>query len=107
MGYCKLVISFLKYSPAVYWNWKRKSTKGWSIFNIILDLVGATFSIASGSLSVSNGLNITKMVLAILTVFYDIIFVIQHYCLYNPRRQKSDYSSLSGENNEKKDIVTY
>jgi cystinosin len=88
MGYAKLLISFLKYSPAVYWNWKRKSTKGWSIFNIILDLVGATFSIASGGLSVSNGLNVTKMILAIMTIGYDFIFVIQHYCLYNDKNKK-------------------
>lgn len=79
------MISFVKYTPAAYWNYKRKSTKGWSIFNIILDLVGAAFSIASGSLSVSNGLNVTKMILALLTIVYDIIFVIQHYCLYNKK----------------------
>lgn len=93
MGYCKLIISFLKYSPAVYWNWKRKSTKGWSIFNILLDLVGAGFSIASGSLSVSNGLNVTKMVLALMTVGYDLIFIVQHYCLYNKRPKHDDPES--------------
>lgn len=52
LGYSKLVISFVKYSPAVYWNFKRKSTKGWSIFNILLDLVGGAFSLASGSISI-------------------------------------------------------
>jgi len=82
LGYCKLAISFVKYTPAVYWNYKRKSTKGWSIFNILLDLVGAAFSIASGGLSVENGLNVTKMILALLTVGFDFIFIIQHYCLY-------------------------
>lgn len=94
MGYGKLVLSFLKYSPAVYWNFKRKSTKGWSIFNILLDLVGAAFSIASGSLSVSNGLNVTKMVLALLTIFYDSIFVFQHYVLYRKRAPRSDEELL-------------
>ena len=82
LGYGKLVISFVKYSPAVYWNYKRKSTKGWSIFNILLDLVGGTFSLASGSISLQNGLNITKLFLALLTVIYDLIFVFQHYVLY-------------------------
>jgi cystinosin len=78
MGYAKLTISFLKYTPAAYWNWKRKSTKGWSIFNIILDLVGATFSIASGGLSTSNGLNITKMILALFcfVIAFLIAFII-------------------------------
>lgn len=44
MGYMKLSISFLKYLPQFYWNYKRKSTEGWSIFNIILDLTGGLFS---------------------------------------------------------------
>ena len=47
-----------------------------------MDLVGGTFSLASGSISISNGLNLTKLFLALLTVVYDIIFVIQHYVLY-------------------------
>ena len=85
LGYGKLVISFVKYSPAVYWNWKRKSTKGWSIFNIILDLVGGGTSLASGSISIENGLNVTKLFLAILTVMYDMIFVVQHYVLYRKK----------------------
>ena len=44
MGYFKLSISFLKYLPQFYWNYKRKSTKGWSIANIILDLTGGSLS---------------------------------------------------------------
>jgi hypothetical protein len=39
-------------------------------------------------MSVSNGLNITKLILAILSVFYDFIFIIQHYCLYNKNKSK-------------------
>lgn len=84
------MISFVKYSPAVYWNWKRKSTKGWSIFNIILDLVGGGFSLASGSVSLQNGLNVTKLFLAILTVVYDLIFVVQHYVLYRGNDEKTE-----------------
>lgn len=89
LGYGKLVISFVKYSPAVYWNYKRQSTKGWSIFNIVLDLVGGSFSLASGSISVQNGLNVTKLFLAILTVVYDLIFVFQHYVLYRGNDRKA------------------
>lgn len=44
MGYFKLSISFLKYLPQLYWNYQRKSTKGWSIANIILDLTGGLLS---------------------------------------------------------------
>jgi len=52
MGYGKLTITLIKYTPAVYRNYERKSTQGWSIVNILLDLVGGLFSFASGGLSV-------------------------------------------------------
>lgn len=35
-SYLKLVISFLKFVPQAWMNYKRKSTIGWSIHNIIL-----------------------------------------------------------------------
>ncbi len=44
LGYFKLAISSLKYLPQLYWNYKRKSTAGWSIFNILMDLTGGLFS---------------------------------------------------------------
>ena len=93
------MLSFIKYSPAVYWNYKRKSTKGWSIFNILLDLVGGSFSLASGGISTENGLNIAKFALALLTIVYDLIFIFQHYVLYRnpPQRQKEEEDSLLGE----------
>ena len=50
MGYFKLSISFLKYLPQLYWNYQRKSTKGWSIANIILDLTGGLLSFAQMAL---------------------------------------------------------
>lgn len=52
LGYAKLVITLVKYTPPAVWNFKRKSTKGWSIFNILMDLIGGVFSMASGGLSV-------------------------------------------------------
>lgn len=91
LGYCKLTIGFLKYTPPVYWNYKRKSTKGWSIFNIILDLTGGIFSFASGSIDTSNGLNITKVILAVMTIFYDLVFVIQHYCIYRGSSDREEF----------------
>lgn len=85
MGYGKLLISFVKYLPAIYWNYKRKSTKGWPALKTILDLIGGIFSLISGAISTENGLNIVKLALAILTLVYDIIILIQAFILYpNP-----------------------
>jgi cystinosin len=92
MGYYKLAISTLKYIPQFYWNYKRKSTKGWSIFNILMDLTGGLFSFLQMAVEALYGLhveiNVVKLVLGIMVVFYDIGFIIQHYCLYKGNEPK-------------------
>jgi cystinosin len=55
MGYFKLCISTLKYLPQMYWNYQRKSTVGWSIFNIIMDLTGGSLSFLQMLLEVLFG----------------------------------------------------
>jgi len=45
-GYAKAAITFVKYCPQVYLNWKRKSTVGWSLANVCLDLTGGSLSFA-------------------------------------------------------------
>lgn len=45
MGYYKLICSLIKYIPQLLWNLKRKSTVGWSIFNVLMDLTGGIFSV--------------------------------------------------------------
>jgi cystinosin len=91
LGYFKLAISSLKYLPQMYWNYQRKSTAGWSIFNILMDLTGGLFSFGQMGLEAIFGMdvkiNIVKLVLGIMVVFYDILFVIQHYCLYPERKR--------------------
>jgi cystinosin len=41
----KVWISFAKYLPQAILNWRRKSTVGWSIQNIILDFTGGVLSL--------------------------------------------------------------
>lgn len=92
MGYFKLSISFLKYLPQLYWNYQRKSTKGWSIANIILDLTGGLLSFGQMALEAAFGqdvkINIVKLILGIMVVFYDILFIVQHYCIYPQHREQ-------------------
>lgn len=76
----------------MYWNYQRKSTKGWSIFNILLDLTGGVLSFTQMALEAAFGehvqINWVKTVLGIAVVFYDIIFVVQHYVLYKEPKTK-------------------
>jgi cystinosin len=99
LSYIKLFISLTKYIPQAYWNYKRKSTVGWSIFNILLDFTGGTFSLLqillnglngqgspfTPSANGSSGVNIAKFGLSIISIFFDILFMIQHYILYKPK----------------------
>lgn len=45
LSYIKLYISFGKYVPQVLLNYRRQSTIGWSIINILLDIAGGTLSL--------------------------------------------------------------
>jgi hypothetical protein len=45
-------MTLVKCTPEVYWNYQRKNTKGWSILGKFVDLMGETFSFASGGISV-------------------------------------------------------
>ncbi|KAI7905511.1 PQ loop repeat-domain-containing protein [Cokeromyces recurvatus] len=44
LSYIKLTISLIKYIPQAWLNFKRKSTAGWSIYNILLDCTGGVLS---------------------------------------------------------------
>ena len=100
LGWCKVFISLIKYIPQVISNYRRKSTIGWNIHNILLDFTGGAFSFGQNiidsfrdefsvtSEGQSKGLNIAKYALSFISMFFDIIFMVQHYILY--RNSNSD-----------------
>lgn len=83
----KLLVSTVKYIPQVYLNWKRQSTVGWSIANILLDLGGGLGSLLQQILdshSVQQFVsNVPKLALALLSITFDVVFIVQHYVLYS------------------------
>ena len=98
LGWCKVFVSLIKYIPQVISNYKRKSTIGWSILNILLDFTGGTFSFAQNLIdyfrkefSIHGSLNIAKYALSIISIFFDIIFMIQHYVLYKKDEEEKKY----------------
>ncbi|XP_077518189.1 uncharacterized protein LOC144128569 [Amblyomma americanum] len=88
-SYCKLVITLTKYMPQAYLNFKRKSTSGWSIGNILLDFTGGTLSFVQMCLIAYNyndwtslfG-NVVKTGLSFISMAFDVLFIVQHYVLY-------------------------
>ncbi|KAG0036860.1 hypothetical protein BGZ82_003551 [Podila clonocystis] len=105
LSYIKLAISFIKYCPQVYINYKARSTVGWSIGNILLDFTGGVLSIAqlvldayiSGDWSGISG-DPVKFGLGFVSIAFDIIFITQHYILY--RNRDDFYVPLSMVENE-------
>mmetsp|Transcript_5498 Transcript_5498/g.9333 ORF Transcript_5498/g.9333 Transcript_5498/m.9333 type:complete len:88 (+) Transcript_5498:493-756(+) len=79
--------------PQVYLNWKRKSTVGWSLENVILDFFGGAFSFAQQIINSvalgkplfgdgDTGFNVVKFLLSVIAMIFDAIFLFQHYILY-------------------------
>lgn len=100
LGWSKVFISLIKYIPQCVSNFKRKSTIGWNIHNILLDFTGGAFSFGQNiidscrdafsvtSEGQSKPLNIAKYALSFISIFFDIIFMVQHYILF--RNSNSD-----------------
>ena len=101
-SYVKLSITIIKYIPQAFFNYKRKSTSGWSIGNILLDFTGGSLSILQMiliSYDYNDWRNIfgnpTKFALGAFSILFDILFILQHYWLY--RQPSNPHSVLTDE----------
>ncbi|KAF6298340.1 cystinosin, lysosomal cystine transporter [Rhinolophus ferrumequinum] len=91
-SYIKLAVTLVKYFPQAYMNFHYKSTEGWSIGNVLLDFTGGCFSLLQMFLQSYNNDqwtlifgDPTKFGLGIFSIFFDIVFFIQHFCLYRKK----------------------
>lgn len=90
----------VKYVPQAWVNYKRKSTVGWDIRQIILDFSGGVLSIAQLILDSSleadwSGItgNPLKFLLGNISILFDVVFFIQHYILYRERPSDNKHPS--------------
>uniref|UniRef100_A0A182YGH5 Cystinosin n=1 Tax=Anopheles stephensi TaxID=30069 RepID=A0A182YGH5_ANOST len=89
LSYIKLAVTLVKYIPQAVLNYRRKSTVGWSIGNVLLDFTGGSFSMLQ---MLINGYNYddwesifgdgAKFGLGLFSVLFDVLFIVQHYVLY-------------------------
>ncbi|KAI6196726.1 hypothetical protein M3Y94_01143100 [Aphelenchoides besseyi] len=82
LSYVKMAVSLSKYSPQAIMNFRRKSTVGWSIGNVLLDFTGGCFSILQMVLIGSNtndwsgfAGNPVKFGLGLVSIIFDILFM--------------------------------
>ncbi|XP_076441400.1 cystinosin-like [Babylonia areolata] len=100
-SYIKLGVTLIKYIPQAWMNYLRKSTDGWSIGNVLLDFTGGSLSLLQMFLLAYNSDDWgslfgdpTKFGLGFLSILFDILFMVQHYCLY---RGRDPYQNLDLE----------
>ena len=110
LGWCKVAISLVKYIPQVISNYRRKSTIGWNIHNILLDITGGILSFAQNVIDSIRGtldiegqtptLNIAKFAISFVAVIFDVIFIVQHYILYKNANSDLKGNTQKEENSE-------
>ncbi len=95
LGYVKLLITLVKFTPQLVANARNKSTRGWSISQILLDFVGGVLSVSQQALDSyeqHNWSGITgnpvKFSLGFVSMVYDVMFMLQHYVLYRHADQR-------------------
>uniref|UniRef100_A0A158Q9R1 Cystinosin n=1 Tax=Enterobius vermicularis TaxID=51028 RepID=A0A158Q9R1_ENTVE len=107
LSYIKMAVTLSKYFPQAFFNFRRKSTVGWSIGNVLLDLCGGTMDIFQMILQALNtddwsafSGNPVKFGLGLVSIVFDFVFIIQHYVLYRnaglqPGRSYEDIGAQS------------
>jgi cystinosin len=112
ISYVKLLVTLVKYTPQVLWNYRNRSTRGWSIEGMMLDFTGGVLSIVQlgidsylqGDWSGITG-NPVKLGLGNVSMIYDLIFFTQHWVLYRGAGGKEDETdSLLGRDEEERRI---
>ena len=108
MGYAKAAITFVKYLPQVYLNWKRQSCEGWSWENVALDFTGGSLSFLQSAVKsiflpdtpffdTSDGFNIVKFILSVTSMLFDSIFFFQFWLYKNNKPAKIPEFDQFGE----------
>ncbi|XP_058773290.1 cystinosin homolog [Vicia villosa] len=92
----QVILSIIKYIPQVAMNFMLKSTVGFSIGNVFLDLSGGftnTIQMATQSIDQKSWVNfsgnIGKVMLCTVCMFFDLVFMCQHYVLYPSKKESS------------------
>lgn len=103
LAYVKMSVTLSKYFPQAILNFRRKSTIGWSIGNVLLDFVGGSMDIIQMVLQASNTNdwsaflgNPVKFGLGLVSIIFDVLFMVQHYLLY-PLKALNTYDPVSDD----------
>lgn len=110
LGFAKSFVSFIKYTPQAYLNYKGQNTLGWAITNTWMDAGGGILSLAQMIVDAyANPLpdgsanwekitgNVPKLLLAVESLAFDFLFITQHYFLYADNNRVLREKAKQGE----------
>ncbi|KDP46356.1 hypothetical protein JCGZ_10196 [Jatropha curcas] len=99
----QVFMTVIKYIPQAIMNFMRKSTEGFSIGNILLDFLGGVTNYAQMAVQsidqnswVNFYGNMGKILLSLVSIFFDLLFICQHYILY-PGKKANHIPKLDKE----------
>ncbi|OAY29568.1 cystinosin homolog [Manihot esculenta] len=100
----QVCMTVIKYIPQAVMNFMRKSTDGFSIGNILLDFLGGMANYAQMTAQsvdqhswVNFYGNIGKTLLSLVSIFFDLLFMFQHYILYSDKKKQHSSPEIKGE----------
>lgn len=102
LGGLKVTCTLIKYTPQVLHNHARRSTDGWNLANVLLDLAGGALSlsqvvldaVARQDLEVVTG-SPAKLWIAVLSLGYDFVFIAQEFWWYRDDDGGGDKKKMS------------
>ncbi|GLU11384.1 hypothetical protein SLE2022_281350 [Rubroshorea leprosula] len=102
----QVCMAVIKFTPQALLNFSRKSTKGFSIGNILFDFTGSLANYAQmvvQSIDQNSWVNfhgnMGKFLLSLVSLSFDILFMLQHFVLY-PAKKTTLCPKLGGEGKE-------
>lgn len=108
----QVIMTVIKYIPQAFMNFFRKSTEGFSIGNILLDCFGGVTNygqMAVQSIDQDSWVNfygnIGKTLLSLVSIFFDILFICQHYVLYPNKKPTPLLPSMVDEDTSEEPLV--
>lgn len=101
----KIIITCIQNVPQVYLNMVRKSTVGWAVDQVWLDLIGAVLSMAQLFIDAAisspgnwiwSGVvgNPAKLGMGALSLAFDVLYLLQHYVFYPESRNGMDEEAV-------------
>ncbi|XP_030481890.2 cystinosin homolog [Cannabis sativa] len=91
----QVCMTVIKYTPQVFMNFKRKSTEGFSIGYVLCDFSGGVANFAQmivQSLDQNSWVNFTgnigKILLSLISMFFDLVFICQRFLIYSTGKVK-------------------